>query len=294
MTDQLVRQDAINTGFNTAGEMIGAGKTIQSIQTQYATAVAVQKPRDLAVVADRCVKEARLAGESCFYGWGVGKDRIEGPSINCAMIAVRNFGNCVLEMRPPVETATAYVFEAAFVDLETGFTYSRQFRQSKRWTVHGKMDNERKDDVRFQIGQSKAARNCALKALPQWLLDKMMETAKSGVKEKIEAKIKKGGIEAARKGAADSLGKFGVSVERIELKYGKYATWDVDTLVMLVADVRALADGVESADVLFPEHVDEDPAATSDGGGVLSPEQMHNGDPATHQGHETKKSADDF
>jgi hypothetical protein len=259
MTDQLVRQGAIEQGFNTAGEMIGAGKTIQSIQTQYATAVSVQRPRELAVVEKRCVQEAALAGEVCFYGWGSGQNRVEGPSIDCAMIAARNWGNAVVEMKPIHETSGAYVMEAAFIDLETGFTYSRQFRQSKQWTVSGKMDAERKEDIRFQIGQSKAQRNAILKALPKWLIDKMLDKAKEGVREKIESRIAKGGIESARKGALDALARYGVTQDRIETKYGKaYAAWDVDTLVILTGDIRALTDGVESADALFPEKT-EDP-----------------------------------
>lgn len=286
---QLVKTEVVDraTGevaFNTAGEAIAKGKTVQAIQTQYATAVAVQKPRDLIEVERLCLQEAALAGEVCFYGWGAGKDRIEGPSIDCAMIAARNWGNAAVEMRPVADTPTAYILEAGFIDLERGFTLTRQFRQSKKWKVHGKFDDERKDDIRFQIGQSKAQRNCILKALPKWLFDKMLEVAKKGVREKIEKYIKSNSIEAARKLALDGLAKFSVSLERIEEKYGKkYKAWDVDMLIVLKGDIRALADGIESADMLFPIQTEEEPEPEK---GKIDPEKMKNGDPDKHQGHE--------
>lgn len=284
MTDLVNQPNKMNEGFNTAGQAIAEGKTVQQIQTTYATAVRVQQPRDLAIVEDKCLKEAALAGESCFWGWGTGKDRVEGPSIDCAMIAARNWGNAVVEPRPVIETPTAYIFEAAFIDLETGFTYSRQFRESKKSIVYGKFDVERKDNLRFQRAQSKAHRNTILKALPAWLIDKMMDVAKAGVREKLDKYIAKNGIEKARKLSADTLSKMGVPTARVEAKYGKkYGAWDVDILVLLRGDIKALTDGAESADALFPDPEKVDKPADSNG---LSTDDMKPGDSAKHQGHE--------
>lgn len=282
---EVAKQDGIEQGFNTAGEAIGRGKTIEQIQTAYHTAVRVQKPRDLAVVEKNCLTEAALAGEVCFYGWGAGKNRVEGPSIDCAMIAARNWGNTAIEMRPVHETSSSYIMEAAFIDLETGFTYSRQFKQSKSWKVYGKMDEERKTDIRFQIGQSKAQRNAILKSLPRWLIDKMIDKAKEGVREQIQRYIDKNGVEAARKLALDALAKLGVPLERIEYKYEKkYGAWDIETLITLKGDIRALSDGAESADSLFPEKDDEQGKPEAAG---LSTEQMSPGDATKHQGYDS-------
>jgi hypothetical protein len=246
--------DQFSEAANTAPGLIAAGKTLQKLETPYATAVAVQKPRSMVEVRRRCIEEATLAGEDCFYGWGGGKDRVEGPSIICAMIAVRNFGNCYVGPRTPVqETEESFIFSSAFVDLETGFTYERQFMQSKKWTIYGKMDEARKSDVRFQIGQSKADRNVILRSMPGWLIDAMMEKAKAGVRERIEKYVKEHSIEAARKYALDALAKFSVKLDRIEWKYGvKYAEWNIDILTQLAGDVNALMKGMESADTLFP------------------------------------------
>src|SRR5262245_25629030 len=111
---------------------------LQQVKTQYTTAVAVQQPRDLQVVHKRLIAEAKMAGESFYYGWGNGKDRIEGPSVNLAMAAARCYHNSAVDILPLQETSDAWVFTAVFVDLETGFTLTRQFRQSKNWTVYGK------------------------------------------------------------------------------------------------------------------------------------------------------------
>lgn len=283
----LAKQEhKMEQGFNTAGEAIRDGATVEQIQTTYQTAVRVQKPRELAVVEKNCLTEASLAGEACFYGWGAGKDRVEGPSIDCALIAGRNWGNAALEMKPIHETASAYIMEAVFIDLETGWTYPRQFKQSKSWKVHGRMDDNRKADIRFQIGQSKAQRNAIVKALPKWLIDKMIEKAKEGVKEKLEQFIKDNGVEKARQLLLKSLAKYGVTQDRIEFKYDKkYGAWDVDLLVILKGDLRALTDGAESADALYPDPEAEKPAESANG---LKPEDMKPGDPATHQGYNDK------
>jgi hypothetical protein len=285
MAEQTQPVDRTEQAFNTAGAMIAAGDTVRQIQTSYVTAVAVQQPRDIEKVRDRCRREAAIAGARCFYGWAVKgkkKGRIEGPSVKLAMIAVRNWGNCAVEMMPMHETPTSYVMTAAFIDIETGVTITRQFRQSKKWIVYGDMDEFRKDDVRFQIGQSKAQRNVVLHSLPEWLIDDMMETAKAGVRAKIEKYVEKHSIDAARKLAVDAFGKHGVTVERIEAVIGrKMAAWDVNTLVGLQGDLQALDDQEEDPDVMFPELETEGDDKPEDKG----PAGAEPGDPGKHQEH---------
>lgn len=277
--------DKTEQAFNTAGEMIQHGATVRQMQTTYATAVAVQKPRVLTEVKKRCLEEANLAGESLYYGWGAGKDRIEGPSVKCAMIGLRNWGNAACEMIPIQETPSAYIMTAAVVDLETGVTIMRQFRQAKNWTVYGRHDEARKEDIRFQIGQSKAQRNVILNFLPEWLIESMVEQAKEGVRSKLTAYITKNGIEAARQLALKALAKHSVTQERVEMRIGlKYGAWDIETLVTLRGDIKALDDGAESPEVLFPIKAEEEvkPVESKPG---LSTENMSQGDPENHQGY---------
>ena len=221
MTPVPMPTDPTGAAFNTAGDAIAQGKTIQAVQTPFTTAVSVQIPRDLLKVRERCLQEARMAGESIFYGWGSGKNRVEGPSVDCAMIILRNFGNCAaFPQRTVVETPTAYIYSAAFVDIEHGTTLVREFKQSKRSKVDGKMDEERKGDIRFQIGASKALRNVILQATPSYIADQMLDEAKKNVRESIQVRINKIGLEETVEGVIEKLTGLGVTHERAEAKFG--------------------------------------------------------------------------
>lgn len=244
---------------SSASEVLATGGAMMQTRSSYATAVQVQRPRSLTQVMRRLEEEAALAGEGFYYGWGAGKDRIEGPSIELAQSAARCWGNCAIEMLPIQETIDAWIFTAVFVDLETGFTLPRQFRQSKNWTVHGKLDLERKADIRFQIGQSKAIRNVILNALPGSLINKAMDRAKSGVMETIERLVKEKGMAAAIDIAYRALAKVGVKEERILPKLGivKREGTTVEHLVILSGDLRAIQTGQETAEALFPNGADK-------------------------------------
>jgi len=193
-------------------------------------------------------------GETAYYGWGSGKDAVMGPSINLAMAAARAWGNCAVQPEPIQELPDAWVFAYAFIDLETGFTISRQFRQSKSWTVHGKMDDARKEDMRFQIGQSKAQRNTILSVLPKSLINAAMSAARKGVREKVEQFVKVKGIAAAQDLLIRGLAKHGVTEQAILDRVGVAAVKaiDVEEIVRLRGDLHAIEDGQERAEALFP------------------------------------------
>lgn len=231
------------------------GATAMQLRGSYVTAVSVLNPRSLHEVERKLLEEANLMGEDAFYGWGAGDNRIEGKSDALAHAAARCWGNCAVEFSPPVETDGAFLFTAHFIDLESGFTLSRPFRQSKEWVVPGKMDPVRKMDVRFAIGASKAARNVILKALPSWLLDKAFEKAKSGVRERLEKLIQEKGIVFAQDAAIKALAKEGVSEAAVLAKYGatNRAGLDLDRLVMLRGDLSQIQAGRDRAAELFPE-----------------------------------------
>lgn len=247
---------------------------MQQIKTQYATALSVQKPRELSVVEKRCLQEADLAGESFFYGWGAGKDRIEGPSIDCAMSLIRSYGNCAIELRPVLDMFDSWIFTAAFVDLETGFTLERQFRQSKRWVVHGKHDEARKEDIRFQIGQSKAIRNVVLNALPKWLSSKMVDRAKDGVRTSIEKLVGEKGLQAVVTTVANRVAKFGITEPQLLNKFGRSTllALTLEDLVIVKGDLSALEGGQDVASNLYPPIEAE--KANGNGSGGSKSEQL--------------------
>lgn len=235
-------------------QMMQGGATLQRMASTYATAIKVQQPRDLNLKTKQLTAEARIAGEAFYYGWGSGKDRVLGPSIGLAMAAARIWGNCVVEPAPLQETDNAWILLVSFVDLETGFTVGRQFRQDKEWTVYGKFDEARKTDIRFQIGQSKAARNVILSAIPKWLTDMALKEAQAGVREKVENFIKVKGVVAAQDLVIRSLAKHGIPEEAIlaKMQVADRKALQVDHLVALRGDMYCLDEGQDRASELYP------------------------------------------
>ncbi len=259
------------------GAILEDGGTLQRMTDgRYATAITVQRPRDLAQVEKDVLIEAELLGESAYYGWGAGRDKIEGPSTYLADMLQRNWGNCAVTMEPVQDLPDCWIFSSAFIDLEKGSTKMRQFRQSKKWMVYGKFDAERKNDIRFQIGQSKCDRNVILKALPKWLVDRALECAKAGVRKRIEVYISKNGLEAARSITMTALAKHAVSEERVLTKFVREAVagLTVDNLVTIKGDLRALDEGAESAESLYPSKGDIGKPTASASAGATSRERL--------------------
>lgn len=241
--------------YGSPAEMVAGGATMQQMQTQHATAMSVQQPRALRQVQKNIMVEAGLAGELFYYGWGAGKNKIEGPSVKMAIALARCWGNCAIDMLPMQDAGDSWIMTAAFVDLETGFTCNRQFRQAKNSIVHGKHDDARKDDIRFQIGQSKAQRNVILNALPEWLISEAMKEAKRGVLQSIEKKIANSSLSVVVGSALAALAKEGVSEERVLSKFDVVASTALtaDHLVMVVADLRAIQEGQDLPDSVYPD-----------------------------------------
>lgn len=269
----------IETREVAAPPMVNANQSMMQVRSSFATAVHVQKPRNLKEVEKEFLFEADLAGASFYYGWGVqdkgaGKNKaVEGPSIGLAKSLMRCWGNCAVEMLPVSETPQAYFFTAAFIDLEKGVTITRQFRQSKNWQVYGKMDAERKEDVRFQIGQSKAIRNVIRAALPDWMVQRGLERAKQGEMAKLDKYIEKNGIEKAREVITEELKKFGVTLELIlaKLERPTFAAITKEDMVLLKGDIQALRTGQDSLESLYPF---KDAVSNGNGNGAAHPKSL--------------------
>lgn len=235
------------------GDM-GAVAGRQMSGNKFTVAQRVIVKRENSDIAKRMKSEARASGESMYYGWGSGKDRVVGPSIRLAQAAARCYGNVAIDMGPVVDQEDAWIFTAYFIDLETGFTYGRQFRQSKSWTVFGKMDEHRKSDIRFQIGQSKAIRNVIINCIPDWIINGAMREAMTGVREKVIKYVNEHGIEKAIEKLVVGFAKHGVVLEDILQKVGvsEAKAIDINMIVMLRGDLYALETGADHATELFP------------------------------------------
>lgn len=307
--NENVQDDISQFSGQSAGSLIASGDTMRQINTGFATAVSVQRPRDLERFRNNLMAEAKIAGKKFYYHWEVfdkekgRKVPIEGTSIGLAMAAARNYGNCAVIPETVVETPTSYIFKSYFVDLETGYTYGRQFRMSKKFPVHGKMDDNRKEDIRFQIGQSKCDRNVVDKVLNgTGILDQAIETAKKSEREAIEKAIEKAGgdISAVIDKMLAYLLKFDIDQKRVENSYGiERDSWTIDTLVMLAGDMQALKDRTETADTLFPIEKEEEQKTTKPDKpipGFDDEKTATPGNKADHQGFEpiTEKATPEF
>lgn len=235
-------------------DMGPGGAGLARAQTTGTQSIIRMEPRTMKRVEAASIAEASLLGTLAYYSWGAGKNRIEGPSWNLAKSLMRCFGNCSLDMDPVQDLPDAWVFTARAVDHETGFSISRQFRQAKGWQVHGRFDEERKDDIRFQIGQSKALRNVALAFLPEWLVDRCLDQAKGGVREAIERAVDEHGMEKVVTQALSRLARLGVPEARVLGCMGRatVAAITVEDLVILRGSITAAEKGADTIDNLFP------------------------------------------
>jgi hypothetical protein len=197
---------------------------------------------------------ATLLGDDAFYGWASGKNHVEAGTTYLASAITHAYKNAVVVAEPVQETGEDWIFTHIVVDLETGVSTPRQWRESKRSIVDGNMDKERKDAIRFGRGQSKNIRNAILHKMPKWLVNKALEEAKKGARDKLEKFIKSQGLAAAQSYTVQQLKRYGVTEEQILEKMGKAEIkgLDVEDLVKLSADFKSIDSGQEHASTLFP------------------------------------------
>lgn len=227
------------TSFNDPASSLIGGNTLRQVKSNYSSAIQIQKPRNLNKVILSCEAEAGYAGLEFYYAWMQGKQIVEGLSVNAALAIARNWGNCAMDVKVE-ETPSSYIFNAAFIDLETGFNLVRPFRQNKQSPKTKKgtdiYKGDRGKDVIFQIGASKATRNVILNAIPSWLSSKVLNKAKSSVK----AKIEKMGVPAATSRVLKKIQSLNVPLWNIESTYGKKNTWDINKLALLMGTLKAI------------------------------------------------------
>jgi hypothetical protein len=156
------------------------------------------------------------------------------------MLIVRNYGNCAVWADVVAETETHWTFNGYFLDRETGLLSIRSFRQRKFMGERGRFDRDRLEDIVYQIGQSKAIRNAAIKALPE-ALKQICENAE---KKKIEKRQKKQGANEDSKNIRSLSSKLNLPVSSLEARMGAaIEAWTPDDFSNAYAILRAIRDG---------------------------------------------------
>jgi hypothetical protein len=218
--------------------------------------------RDEHKVMTKIKSIAAAAGPDWFYRFpvrkqGGGQDWIEGPSIKLANDVARIFGNNVNEVRE-LDVGDAWVFYARFTDIETGFSMERAYRQRKSQTSMKTKDADRQLDIAYQIGQSKAIRNCIVNSL-QIYADYAFEEARNSLVEKIGKDL-----DTWRDRTLTGIKNRGVDLARVERVIGRGAKdWLAPNIAQVIAMMKSIVDGMASADEVFPP-IETTPASQPD------------------------------
>ena len=275
--------------------IIMGGNTMQKMGTHFSTAIKVQVKRELSVVKDRVFEEVKLAPEKTYYRWMVKtkkKDKngdiiykpVEGGTIGLAYSIARNYGNC--QIIPVLnETATHFYFVPVFIDMETGFTNQRAFRQRKGQNIGKGFDSERKEDITFQIGQSKGIRNLVLNSVPLALTKLAIKYAKEVALEGLTP----GQIENMKEKAIKAFEGIDVTYEMLCKYCGgkKKDKWSGEDITDLRSAWAALDSEEAKVDDFFPELSPKEPKVSGDTD-TLKPDAKK-GKPAEKDTSEPKK-----
>jgi hypothetical protein len=216
--------------------------------------------RDDAKILQKLSALAAAAGTDWFYRFPVKSkdgrtDYIEGPSIKLANDVARIFGNNVNEVRE-IDNGDSWTFYARFTDIETGFSMERAYRQRKSQTSIKTRDADRSLDQTYQIGQSKAIRNCIVNSL-QIYADYAFEHARNSLVDKIGKDLA-----GYRQRVVEGLARIPVELNRVERVIGRAAKeWLAPDIAQVIAMMKSVADGMASVDETFPPIEQVQPAA---------------------------------
>lgn len=243
------------------GELIVPGTTslsprqVGDLFGTLTTAQPVIKDRDIGRLMQTLKALAQTFGDSYVYSWDVkdknskrgdGKTTIEGPTIQLANDLAREYGNCCLDIRE-IEGPTHWVFYGRFIDLQTGYTLTRAFRQRKN-ALAGKYEDDRKLDMSYQMGQSKCLRNVVINALRNYA-EFMMEEAKNALPDKI-AKNPEKYAEAIRRG----LAQYGVAeADACKMVGRAMGEWTHKDMARVFGALKAIAEGLTTVAEVFPK-----------------------------------------
>jgi hypothetical protein len=183
-----------------------------------------------------------------------------------------------------IDVGDAWVFYARFTDIETGFSMERAYRQRKSQASMRTRDTDRQLDIAYQIGQSKAIRNCIVNSL-QIYADYAFEQARDSLVDKIGKNL-----EGWRKRTLERLAEIPVELPRVERVIGRSAReWLAPNIAQIVAMVKSIADGMATVDEVFPTIEAASPAGDTSAAG----EQGGAQDQSTADASAAHKPADD-
>lgn len=226
------------------------GALTTTITNGVISAQRVDVKRDIAAIMNNIKASASVMGEKYYYHWETknrdgSRGKVEGGTVKLALDIARLYGNCQVDCRAE-DTGTHIEFHARFVDVESGFSLTRPFRQRKDQNT-GMKDKGRAEDIVLQIGASKAIRNVILNSLPT-LAEFAMQEAKKGLLARVAKNP-----EGARNSILETIKEIGVPLVRVEKIIGRQSkNWTNQDLAKLYVQVESIRDNHATIDDIFP------------------------------------------
>jgi hypothetical protein len=221
------------------------------------TAVRCEVERSQAKVLLRIREDAAMGGSEFFYSFpvkkkGGGVDYIEGITIDGAQATMQAYGNCEVDCRF-IDTATAWVFLARFVDYERGTSLIRPFMQRKSGGSRlGGEDEGRRLEAAFNIGASKATRNVIANAIRPYTNFCFAE-AKNDLVKRVGARLAE-----HKQRAVTRLSELGVDLARVEALQGRVlADWTAREVAGVLTQITAIRQGLAVPNDVWPVPVPE-------------------------------------
>lgn len=236
------------------GRDVGGGSMM--VQDQIITAQAVNVPRDNAKILKGLQFAAAYAGQSVLtYRWLVNnrrtgkKDTVKGLTIKAADILLREYTNAFVDLRF-TEGPSSWIYKATFCDIERGIARPAYWQEYKDTATLGARDkdDQRLKQIPFQVGQSKAIRNVIVKYLEIPYGAYLEAEAENNLVERVGRNM-----DAYRERCAKALADLGIDLVRVELQVGrKLADWLAPDLAAIVQQLKAVRDGMASANDQWP------------------------------------------
>jgi hypothetical protein len=222
------------------------------------TAQPIRRYRDDAKILQRIDVWAAMAGPRWFYRYPVRNRRtgkveyIEGPSVKATNAVARLFGNCSVESRTMRLDEKQYICYSRFGDLETGFSITKGQLVPRSATLGGE-DEERRQAIAHNVGQSKSQRNVVDAALGDFT-NRAFQSAKASIVDRIGRNL-----EGSRERIVELLLELGrekgisTIVTRVEYVTGrKVNEWLAPDIAGIHAEIEAIRDGFASIDEQWP------------------------------------------
>lgn len=237
-----------------------AAQARAEVESQYV--VALQRPRDLEVVRDRFLRECSRPSlaKIARYRKPVGREKIEGPSIRLAEVALRVFGNLRVTTPTIYDDPERRIVRVTVVDLETNASASKDITFAKTVERRALRDGQVPISVRTNSEGiktytviatddelsnkenalvSKTLRNLVFRIFPGWLLEEGMEQVQAVLRGQVTKDP-----DAEKRMAVDAFAELGIRAEALAEYLGhKMQDTTPDELIELRGVWQAIKDG---------------------------------------------------